>query len=97
MTARIVLGMLVSAVVIGGLGPSAAAAERTHAIVLEDYFTLTAVTDCALSPDGAWVAYTEMRWDEEADKRNTDLWVVNVASQEVTRLTFDLEADTDPA
>jgi len=69
---------------------------RTHDIEADDYFTVNVVDECAMSPDGKYVAYTELRWDEEIDGRNTDLWVVDRASKERRRLTFDRSGDTSP-
>ncbi len=70
--------------------------ERTHAITGDDYFTINVIDSCALSPDGSLVAYTEARWDESLDKRNTDLWVVDVRTKEPLRLTFDPASDSHP-
>ncbi len=72
------------------------APERNHDIELEDYFGLAFITSIEPSPDGRFVAYTEMRWEPENDARNTDLWQVDTESGRITRLTFDSEADTDP-
>ena len=69
---------------------------RDHEIVAEDYFSIGVITGCNISPDGAHVAYTEMRWEPPAEKRNTDLWVVSTATRETTRLTFDRAADGSP-
>jgi dipeptidyl aminopeptidase/acylaminoacyl peptidase len=74
----------------------AAAPARTHEITIDDYFTEAFLNGCAVSPDGRWVAYVELRWQPPSDDRNTDLWVVNTQSAEVRRLTFDPAADTDP-
>jgi dipeptidyl aminopeptidase/acylaminoacyl peptidase len=76
---------------------AAPAPARTHDITIDDYFTEAFVNGCALSPDGHWVAYTEMRWEPPAEDRNTDLWLVNTQSSEVRRLTFDPASDHDPA
>ncbi len=72
-----------------------ALAQPTHDITLDDYFTLATPTSAVISPDGAHVAYTEMRWDESLDRRNTDLWVVDVQTQAPTRLTFDPTGDAN--
>ena len=69
---------------------------RDHDIVAEDYFTIGVVTDCAVSPDGKYVAYTEMRWQPPDERRNLDLWVVERQGGSATRLTFDKVADTNP-
>lgn len=75
---------------------TAVAAQREHEIRIEDYFTLAWVREVALSPDGKHVAYTEERWEEADAKRNRDLWVVDVATQERRRLTFDPSKDQHP-
>lgn len=69
---------------------------RDHQIVAEDYFSIAVIGGCALSPDGSQVAYTESRWDPPAEKRNTDLWVVDSKSRDVRRLTFDSASDGSP-
>ena len=69
---------------------------RDHDIVPADYFTINFATSCVLSPDARHVAYTEMRWDIEENKRNTDLWVLDTGSREITRLTFDPASDSSP-
>jgi dipeptidyl aminopeptidase/acylaminoacyl peptidase len=78
------------------VGAAGARAERTHTIEAADYFTISLLDDCALSSDGSAVAYTEMRWDKEEDKRNTDLWVVHTDTRETVRLTFDPAGDEAP-
>ncbi len=70
--------------------------ERTHDIVADDYFTLSTLGGCKVSPNGNHVAYLETRWDKTADKRNTDLWVVETKSGKVRRLTFDRAGDGSP-
>ena len=53
------------------------AAARTHDITIDDYFTLAAVSELALSPDGRQVAYTESRWDKPDEGRQTAIWIVS--------------------
>ena len=50
--------------------------RRQRAITPDDYFSLAAVTELAVSPDGKHVAYSEARWDQPTDDRKADLWVV---------------------
>ncbi|MCP4590622.1 MAG: S9 family peptidase [bacterium] len=69
---------------------------RSHDITSEDYFTIGVVADCVVSPDGKYVAYTESRWEPPNERRNLDLWVVEVKKQTVRRLTFDDAADRGP-
>ncbi|MHC4609264.1 MAG: prolyl oligopeptidase family serine peptidase, partial [Planctomycetota bacterium] len=85
-------------VVLAGSTVAAAGGDllRDHDITSDDYFTIGIITDAVMSPDGKYVAYSEMRWEPPAAKRNTDLWVVECATQKVTRLTFDRAADRSP-
>jgi dipeptidyl aminopeptidase/acylaminoacyl peptidase len=69
---------------------------RDHAIVPEDYFGLAYVDTAVISPDGSRIAYVERRWEPERDGRNADLWVVEVATKQRTRLTFDPASDGAP-
>ncbi len=77
-------------------GPAGAGDQREHDIELEDYFSIAVITDCAVSPDGTWVAYAEMRWEPPEEKRNTDLWVVSTVTHEPVRLTFETANDHAP-
>ncbi len=82
------IALLLSASPLFADGPA-----RTHDIVPEDYFTIAVPTACAASPDGKYLAYSEMRWDEAKDGRNTDIWLVELKTKETRRLTFDPARD----
>ena len=71
-------------------------APRAHDITLEDYFTLGVINEIALSPDGTKAAWAEGRWQEDLDRRNDDLWVVDVATKTFERLTFDPSNESSP-
>lgn len=72
----------------------AAAAERTHTVVPEDYFSLARITEVAVSPDGKWVAYSESRWEKADDAFKGDLWVIATdGKSKPVRLTFDRAND----
>ncbi len=72
----------------------AQAPARTHSITVDDYFTLAAITQIAVSPDGKQIAFTEARWDKADDARKSDLWVIQFDGQsEARRLTFDRAND----
>ena len=65
MTSRLHLLIIVWPLI--GLALPALAADppaRTHDIEVEDYFTLAGITGCAISPDGRYPAYTELRWGD---------------------------------
>jgi acylaminoacyl-peptidase len=72
-------------------------AIRDHAITLDDYATLAAITELAVSPDGKHVAYCEARWDKAVDQRKADLWVVATDGKgKPTRLTGDRANERHP-
>jgi dipeptidyl aminopeptidase/acylaminoacyl peptidase len=76
---------------------AALAQQRTHDITPDDYFTLAAISEVAVSPDGRYVAYCEARWDKSDDGRKTDLWVVSTdGKSKPKRLTFDRANDRKP-
>ena len=72
------------------------APKRSHAITVEDYFSLSMPLQASVSPDGKYVAYTEARWHKASDDRKADLWVVKVAGKKVRRLTFAGGNDSAP-
>ncbi len=58
-------------------------------ITPEDYFSISYVSSCSISPDGNFVSWTEGRWDEELDRRNYDIWISQTEDCVPLRLTFD--------
>ncbi|MBK6911048.1 MAG: S9 family peptidase [bacterium] len=68
----------------------------THDITTDDYFTQAFIASSAISPDGRWVAYTDMRWESPREERNHDLWLVEVATKHAERLTFDEATEGSP-
>ncbi|MCZ6836977.1 MAG: prolyl oligopeptidase family serine peptidase [Planctomycetota bacterium] len=77
-------------------GQSIEAQTRDHDITLEDYFTLGNIGAFAVSPNGAMVAWTEGRWQEDLNRRNQDLWVLSKATKTYERLTFDPAGEGNP-
>ena len=73
-----------------------ASTNRSHKIVSDDYFSIDTITNCVSSPSGNYIAYSSLRWDKEADKRNADIWVFDTKSRTSQRLTFDLAGDNNP-
>src|SRR5579885_270041 len=75
----------------------ASAQRARHDVTPEDYFSLAAVTDLAVSPDGKHVAYCDARWQASTDDRKADLWVVPTDGKTgPTRLTGDRANDRHP-
>ncbi len=70
---------------------------RTHVIQPEDYFTIGSIFEVAVSHDGKRVVWVESRWDKALDGRNEDLWVMELATGESRRLTFDPAGEGNPA
>src|SRR5277367_2056940 len=65
-----------------------------HTITLDDIFRFQDVGDPQVSPDGQWVAYTLSRTDTTADKRITDLWMVNWDGSQDIQLTYNIESSS---
>lgn len=76
--------------------PPVSAAERTHDVTLDDYFSLATITELAMSGDGAAVAYTVATWDKDDDARKTDLWIAPLAGGKPLRVTSDRANDRRP-
>ena len=74
-----------------------AAAQEKRPITPADYGSVATATEVAVSPDGKLVAYTLATWDEKADSRRTDLWVVPSDGKGAPQqLTFDRAGDRHP-
>lgn len=54
---------------------------------IEDLYRLKGVSGLALSPDGARLAFELSSTDLKAAKRNTDLWMLDLASGQLKQLT----------
>ena len=96
MTPRIRWTVLALLIACAGKSSAVSAQDRTHDITTEDYFTQASIMDCAVSPDGSQVAYTELRWQGPQEPASSDLWVVNCQTKAIQRLTFDPTSDAHP-
>src|SRR5262249_58677610 len=47
-----------------------AAPQRTHAVTIDDFFSLAQPTEVALAPGGNLVAYAEARWRKFRDRKS---------------------------
>ena len=69
-------------------------AEPKESVSTDDYFSLSYVSSCSISPSGTYTAWTEGRWDKELDRRNYDIWIsLTQGEGELLRLTFDEAQD----
>jgi dipeptidyl aminopeptidase/acylaminoacyl peptidase len=65
-------------------------------MTVDDLLAVKTVSDPQVSPDGKWVVYVVAELDREAQKTNSDLWLVPVAGGEPRRLTTAQGADNHP-
>ncbi len=73
----------------------ASAAEK-RLVSLDDLVRIHDVGSPEVSPDGQWIAYTVSNVDKEADKRDTDLWMVSWDGKQHIQLTFSPESEGSP-
>ncbi len=71
-------------------------AVRDHDITIEDYPSVAMIVGCVMSPDGKYVAYSDLRWKDLSDRRDTDIWIVPTAAGDARRLTFDTASERSP-
>lgn len=86
-------GILHVALLLGGF---TTAAERTHDITIDDYFSQSHVAGCEVAPDGRTAAYVELRWGEKSAGRSSELWTVAIPSGKIRRLTFAAGSKSSP-
>ncbi|HXK60028.1 MAG TPA: S9 family peptidase [Acidobacteriota bacterium] len=66
-------------------------------ISFEDFISLDAVSDLQLSPDGRLAAFVVTDYSLQANRANSDIWIVDVRSgKEARRLTRDAASDSQP-
>lgn len=71
--------------------------EGPHPMTAEDLWAMERVGSPAVSPDGAWTAFTVTRFDAKENKGKTDLWLVPTdGSAEPRRLTWHEASSTSP-
>ncbi len=69
---------------------------RDHDITVDDYPSVAMVVGCVMSPNGEFVAYSDLRWKDLSDRRDTDIWLVPATGGDARRLTFDTASDRSP-
>ncbi|MBI1753476.1 MAG: S9 family peptidase [Acidobacteria bacterium] len=88
---------LIPALLIAALpGALPASAAEKRAFQIEDLYRLKGVQHLALSPDGAKLAFEVSSQDLKAATRNTQIWVMDVASGQSKQLTYSGKSDTAP-
>jgi len=66
------------------------------ALTFDDFIKIKRVTDPQPSPDGRWIAFVVTVMDKEANRGNSDIWIVPAAGGEPRRLTSGPTADMNP-
>src|SRR5512135_2109086 len=72
------------------------AAAETHPFSVNDMLAMDRVSDPQLSPDGSQAAFVLRTTDLAANKGRTDLWLLDVRTKAVRRLTTSDASDTNP-
>ncbi|MDP2914784.1 MAG: S9 family peptidase, partial [Candidatus Aminicenantes bacterium] len=71
-------------------------AAQTKSLTFDDFIKIKRVTDPQPSPDGQWIAYVVTIMDKEANRGNSDVWIVPTKGGEPRRLTAGPTADMNP-
>jgi dipeptidyl aminopeptidase/acylaminoacyl peptidase len=83
--------------VLGAAALAPALASESRGIVFEDLFAMKRIGSFAVSPDGAWVAFTLTIFDTEANRSNTDIWIVPTGGGEARPFAVSEGSDSAPA
>jgi dipeptidyl aminopeptidase/acylaminoacyl peptidase len=70
------------------LAPAAAGAQTRRAITVDDLLALHRISDPQISPDGTRVVYTVATPDRQANRVNSNLWIVPLSGGDARQLTF---------
>ncbi len=71
-------------------------AQSRRPLKVDDTNLLRTVSDPQVSPEGSWVAYTVSTIDVQADKSDTDVWMVSWDGSTRTQVTSSKESETSP-
>src|SRR5262245_25388604 len=90
-----VLSALAASTLLAQSGP---AAGGKGPFTADDLVRMKRVSDPQVSPDGRYVAYVMSETDLDADKRRTDLWLIDLTSKDSAprRLTQNPANDSSP-
>ena len=76
-----------------GFGPAPASSRP---LTFADFIKIKRVTDPQPSPDGRWIAYVVTVMDRDANRGDSDIWLVPAKGGEPRRLTSSPAADSSP-
>ncbi len=78
------------------LSAGLAATAQTKAMSFEDFIRLKRVSDPQVSPDGSLIAFVVTVMDKDANRSNSDIWLVPSKGGEPRQLTSSPKADSHP-
>jgi len=78
---------LVCAILVSGWSAGRGQEAAKHPIVFDDLIRMHRVSEAQVSPDGKWVAYTVSTPDLEANRSNSNIWVVPTGGGAEMQLT----------
>ncbi len=91
---RTILGLV--AALAAGLAVSTPLNGGTQPITFDAFIKVKRVMDVQLSPDGKWIAYVVTVMDKEANRGNSDIWLVPSQGGVARQLTASPAADSNP-
>lgn len=71
-------------------------AQPQRPMALDDLFRIKRVSDPQLSPDGRWAAYVVTEVNKQANKTNSDIYLMSADGREVRQLTTSPQHDRHP-
>lgn len=71
-------------------------AQASRPLEIEDLFRIKRVSDPQISPDGKWIAFVVTEVSKEANKMNSDIWLIPSSGGEPRRLTTSPSGDANP-
>ncbi|HYN42168.1 MAG TPA: S9 family peptidase, partial [Thermoanaerobaculia bacterium] len=72
------------------------AAAETHPFSIHDMLAMDRISDAQVSPDGTQAAFVLRTTDLAANRGRTDLWLLDVRTKAVRRLTTHEAGDSNP-
>ncbi|OQX85351.1 MAG: hypothetical protein B6D63_02465 [Candidatus Latescibacteria bacterium 4484_7] len=80
----------------GGVAAVAARAETKKPFTPDEIWKLNRVSDPELSPDGKWIAYVVTVTDFDANRRNSDIYIIPSTGGKPKKMTTSDKSDNSP-
>ncbi|MGA2585936.1 MAG: S9 family peptidase [Candidatus Aminicenantales bacterium] len=87
---------MVAAVIVFLFSSVSVLMSQSKPLTFDDFIKIKRVTDPQPSPDGQWIAYVITVMDKEANRGNSDIWLVPAGGGESRLLTASPQADNNP-